>query len=298
VKSNVLFIVADSYAKLGGCTFVAITRGGINKDIIMKSILISCFVAFALLLPAQAKETPATQEALTSKETFTFPSKDGLAITADSYYSGTEEELPLIVLFHQAGWSRGEYLEIAPKLYKLGYNVMAVDLRSGKAVNGVINQTAKAARKAGKRTRYIDALPDMEAALKYARKTVEPDVEVIAWGSSYSAALVLQLVGEKPELADAVLSFSPGEYFKKSGKPANWIQHSAQSINIPVFITSAKSEKGKWSAIFKGIKSKNKVSFILEANGNHGSRALWKKFSDSDEYWLAVSKFLGSIGAN
>jgi len=95
-------------------------------------------------------------------------------------------------------------------------------------------------------------------------------------------------------LADAALSFSPGEYFKRSGKRSNWIQQSAQSINVPVFITSAKSEKGKWSDIFKGIKSKQKVGFIPETNGNHGSRALWNKFDDSSEYWLAVSEFLES----
>jgi len=229
-----------------------------------------------------------------AKETITFPSKDGLQITADTYIGETEKNLSLIVLFHQAGWSRGEYNEIAPKLNKLGFNALAVDLRSGKMVNGITNQTAKGARKAGKGTRYIDALPDMESALLYARKLAGKDAKIIAWGSSYSSALALQLVGEKPALADAVLSFSPGEYFKKSGKPANWVKQSAQSINVPVFITSAKSEKGRWSAIFKGIKSKNKVGFVPETNGNHGSRALWSKFSDSKEYWLAVSQFLES----
>jgi dienelactone hydrolase len=225
----------------------------------------------------------------------TFPSKDGLQITADTYIGETEKNRPLIVLFHQAGWSRGEYNEIAPKLNKLGFNALAVDLRSGKAVNGITNQTAKGARKAGKQTRYIDALPDMESALLYARKLAGNGTKVIAWGSSYSSALVLQIVGDKPALADAVLSFSPGEYFKKSGKPANWIQQSAQSINVPVFITSAKSEKGRWSAIFEGIKSKSKVSFVPETNGNHGSRALWNKFSDSKSYWLAVGQFLEQL---
>lgn len=198
------------------------------------------------------------------------------------------------MLFHQAGWSRGEYIEIAPKLNKLGFNVLAVDLRSGKSVNGVSNQTAKRALMAGKRTRYIDALPDMESALLFARTLAGKNAKIIAWGSSYSSALVLQLVGEKPELVDAVLSFSPGEYFKKSGKPRDWVQKSARSLNVPVFITSAKSEKGCWSAIFEAIKSKNKVSFIPETNGNHGSRALWDKFDDSSEYWLAVSHFLES----
>lgn len=251
----------------------------------MKSILLGCYIAFALLIfPAQAKEPRAF---------VTFPSKDGLQITADAYMVGKNK--PLVVLFHQAGWSRGEYLEIAPKLNKLGFNALAVDLRSGKAVNGVVNQTAKTAQKADKGMRYVDALPDMEAALLYARKLAGKDAKIIAWGSSYSSALALQLVGEKPELADAVLSFSPGEYFKKQGKPSNWIQQSAQSISVPVFITSAKSEKGKWSAIFKSIKSKDKVSFTPETNGNHGSRALWDKFDDSSEYWLAVNQFLGGL---
>ena len=231
-----------------------------------------------------------------AKETITFPSLDGLQITADTYINDTADNKPLIVLFHQAGWSRGEYLEIAPKLNKLGFNVLAVDLRSGKAVNGVTNQTAKRARKAGKKTRYIDALPDMEAALLFARnladKNSNTNAKIIVWGSSYSSALVLQLVGTKPELADAVLSFSPGEYFRKSGKSKDWISRSAKSLNIPVFITSAKPEKGRWLTIFKSIKSKKKVAFVPKMNGNHGSRALWAKFPNSDEYWQAVTLFL------
>ena len=250
----------------------------------MKSTLLSsCLLVLFVFSSVQAKET------------ITFPSKDGLQITADAYIGETEKNLPLIVLFHQAGWSRGEYLEIAPKLNTLGFNAIAVDLRSGKAVNGVTNQTAKKARKAGKPTRYIDALPDMEAALLYARKLAGKDTKIIAWGSSYSSALVLQLAGEKPELADAVLAFSPGEYFKKSGKPKDWISRSAKPLNIPVFITSAKPEKGRWLAIFKAIKSKKKVGFVPKTKGNHGSRVLWNKFSDSKEYWLAVTQFLDGL---
>jgi len=152
---------------------------------------------------------------LQAKETITFLSKDSLPITADTYIDETEKNRPLIVLFHQVGWSRGEYNEIAPKLNKLGFNAMAVDLRSGKSVNGITNQTAKVAQKLGKGMRYIDALPDMESALLEAQKIAGENSKIIAWGSSYSSALVLKLVGDKPALADAVLSFSPGEYFKK-----------------------------------------------------------------------------------
>lgn len=249
----------------------------------MKSIIsICCFLLTLVSLNAHAKES------------LTFPSKDGLQITLKTYITSTDQR-PLIVLFHQAGWSRGEYLEIAPKLNKLGFNAIAVDLRSGEKINGVVNQTAKRARKAGKGVKYLDALQDIEASLLYARNLVGKKTKVIAWGSSYSAALALQIAGEKPALVDAVLSFSPGEYFKKSGKPANWIQRSAQSINVPVFITSAKSEKGRWSAIFDGIRSKKKIAFIPKTKGHHGSRALWKKYSDSNDYWAAVSRFLKSV---
>ena len=59
-----------------------------------------------------------------SKKKIEFSSEDGLKITADLYMVHSEEK-PFIVLFHQAGWSRGEYLEIAPKLNKIGFNCMA-----------------------------------------------------------------------------------------------------------------------------------------------------------------------------
>ncbi len=226
-----------------------------------------------------------------AKSTLTFPSKDGLQISMDAYIDHVDKR-PLIVLFHQAGWSRGEYLEIAPKLNKLGFNALAIDLRSGDQINGVINETARRARSAGKGTSYVDALQDVEASLKYARNLVGDQVKVIAWGSSYSAALVLKVAGEHPEWANAVLAFSPGEYFKKAGKPADWIQRSAKLYTRPVFITSAKAEIKRWKPIFDAIKSKRKYAFIPKTKGNHGSRALWKRYPDSRDYWLAVERFL------
>ncbi len=225
------------------------------------------------------------------KATITFPSKDGLEITADTYLIHKDRSTPLIVLFHQAGWSRGEYLEIAPKLNILGFNCMAIDQRSGDSINGIVNETAIRAEQAQINTRYIDTLPDIEAALRFAKSHYNKS-KIIAWGSSYSAALVLQIAGERPELVDGVLAFAPGEYFSKQGKSKSWIQDAAVNINVPVFITSARDEKSKWSTIYSAIKSKEKTSFIPSSKGNHGSRALWKQFEDSEEYWHAVKAFL------
>ena len=228
-----------------------------------------------------------TSEAL---ETITFNSKDGVEITADVYITHPDTA-PFIVLFHQAGWSRGEYREIAPKLNQMGFNCMAIDQRSGNAVNGVSNETYKSAKQKMKETQYLDALVDMESAIDHARKYFAKG-KLVIWGSSYSAALVLKIAGDQPELMDGALSFAPGEYYKSAGKPGDFIQTSAKNIHVPIFITSARSEKGNWWKIYESIKTDSKAHFIPETSGNHGSRALWNKFPDHKDYWKAVTDFL------
>lgn len=225
-----------------------------------------------------------------TRKTIEFKSEDGLLITADTYIK-YDKEKPFIVLFHQAGWSRGEYIEIAPKLNELGFNCMAIDQRSGHEVNEIRNETAVRAQKKKLGINYPDAIPDLLAAVKYAKENFAKG-KLIIWGSSYSSALVLKLAGDDKKLCDAVLSFAPGEYFERYGKSDNWITESAKNINKPVFITSAKSEKNNWNSIYQEIKSDKKHYYLPETEGNHGSRALWKKFSDNAGYWKAVKEFL------
>ncbi|MFQ5642429.1 MAG: alpha/beta hydrolase [Thiogranum sp.] len=214
-----------------------------------------------------------------------------MLITADIHAPYKNGETPVIVLFHQAGASRGEYAEIAPWLNTLGYNCLAIDQRSGKGVNDIKNETAQRAEKANRPTGYVDALPDIKAALSYARKHYG-ERGVIAWGSSYSAALVLKIAGDSPALVDGVLAFSPGEYFERAGKSATWIQASAQHIKAPVFIASARSEAAQWAGMFAAIEPGSKVAFVPVTDGRHGSRALWAKYPDSSAYRDAVKAFL------
>ena len=232
-----------------------------------------------------------TFSSLASTDTISFNSEDGVVIVADTYIIDLEPTTPVIVLFHQAGWSRGEYIDIAPKLNEIGFNCIAVDLRSGGKINSIENLTAKHAKESNLQIRYIDALPDIISALRFVESQF-PKNKIIAWGSSYSAALVLHATGENPSLVDGVLAFAPGEYFGKQGKSKTWVKESAAKINVPVFITSAKNEKNNWSAIFDAIPSKQKSAYIPESKGNHGSRALWEQFDDSNEYWDAVNQFL------
>ena len=220
-------------------------------------------------------------------DTITFPSEDGLTITADLYAPDGTTNRPAIVLFHQAGYSRGEYCEIAPRLNALGFACIAIDQRSGNQVNGVVNETARLARAEGRGTQFEDALPDMRAALAYAR-SINSNAPVVGMGSSYSSSLVLTIAAGNPELVDGTLSFSPGEYFSN----AKWIQNAAAKVSVPAFITSARSERNGWAGILEAIASPDKVSFIPTSAGRHGASTLWPTTTSNEPTWEAVENFL------
>lgn len=226
-----------------------------------------------------------------AQEKIVFESSDGLKVTADLYVTNPEDS-PFIILFHQARWSRGEYLEIAPKLSKLGFNSMAIDQRSGGEVKGVINETHRLAIEKGLPTEYTDAEVDMNSAIDFVKTKFNKASKLIIWGSSYSSALVLKIAGDRKDI-DGTLSFAPGEYFPNKGK--NYITKSAINITKPVFITSAKNEKIEWWEIYNKIPSSKKAYFLPNTNGQHGSRALWEMFPEHKDYWNAVTKFLKTI---
>lgn len=242
----------------------------------MKKISLILFVAISFQLFAQ--------------KTITFKAKDGLEVTADLYLT-KDDKAPMIILFHQAEWSRGEYKEIAPKLNKLGFNCIAVDQRSGGEVNDINNETFKRAEAKGLSTAYVDAMPDMIAAIDYIKNNYKAASKTIIWGSSYSAGLVLKIASERKDV-DGVLAFSPAEYYEKMGKPKDWVTSTIHNINVPTFITSAKMEKKKWWDIAAKISEDNRAYFLPTKLGKHGSRALWSKYNDSAEYWKAVKEFL------
>jgi pimeloyl-ACP methyl ester carboxylesterase len=243
------------------------------------------------MFPFKAATMAAALACVANAQTpVSFPSEDGLICTADLYLAKPDKKTPFIVLFHQAGKSRGEYQEIAPRLNQLGFNCLAVDARSGSSTMGVQNETALTAMKAGKPIGYQDALPDLLAALAFARKTYA-EGKLIAWGSSYSASLSLHIAGLHPERLDGVLAFSPGEYFS-SGTPLSSIAESSTRITgLPVFITSGTSERSQWEEIFNAIPSPAKTAFLPAGTArSHGSAVLWGNLGPA--YWEAVEAFL------
>ncbi len=225
-----------------------------------------------------------------AQEEITFDSSDGLKLTADFYGDPTDKSRPLICLFHQAGWSRGEYREIAPKLVAMGFHCLAVDARSGGEVNGVVNETVQRNQKRGEKVGYdfIKAYPDVVATLKYARENLA-EGKLIAWGSSYSSTLILKASIDNEGLVDGTLSFAPNA---KADWAQPWLLPGLAKIKHPVFITSAKDEKPNWQPIYENLPPELRSSYLPKTKGNHGSRALWEEFADHTGYWTAVTQFL------
>ena len=219
--------------------------------------------------------------ALTSwADTVRFPASDGLEITAEASGDGNG---PVVVLFHMAGSSRGEYTDIAPRLHALGYRTLAVDQRSGRSSNGVKNETAA---QLPSDPGYGAAVPDLVAAVNYARGEMGAS-KIGVLGSSYSASLVLVLAGQAEGSADAVMSFSPGEYFSDR----SFVRKAAAQIDVPTFLTAARSEIRQVQPLADAIPS-GAVVFTPSGGGRHGAGTLVS--GDGAEYWTALEGFLGS----
>lgn len=220
----------------------------------------------------------------------TFPSKDGLIITANLFHEGAN--LVPIILCHQANSSKEEYTEAAKKLNELGFNVLAVDLRSGGSlIEGGKNETAELAKQQGKMQNYINAMPDIEAAIDYMYNNYKKPVVLV--GSSYSASLALKIAGENQKVR-AVAAFSPGEYFVGT-ESETFIQDAMQDIHKPIFITSARKEVGQAKLFFDLATSGIKDLYVPEEEGIHGARALWSTTPGSAGYWSAFTDFLNKV---
>ncbi len=223
---------------------------------------------------------------LNAQKTISFHAKDGILITADLYL--INDTLPYMILCHQAGSSRGEYLETGNRFAKFGYNCIAVDARSGGEMNNVKNETAIHAKAKGKPTTYLDAEQDIKAAIDYAYKQNKKKVVLV--GSSYSASLAMKIAVNNNNVK-AVIAFSPGEYF---GENYN-LKDSIKALTKPLFVTSSKEEAAKVSELIKDIKSPKKQQFIPSGSGAHGSKTLWKETPNRQEYWMALMMFMLSV---
>ncbi|GGJ50941.1 alpha/beta hydrolase [Deinococcus roseus] len=214
----------------------------------------------------------------------TLKASDGLTLHATHYPSKTAKAV--LLMFHQAGSNKAEYAPIAPEFVKLGFAGLALDQRSGGSLFDADNQTVL---QAGKSSTFMETLPDLEAALTWAKATY-PEKPIWLLGSSYTSALVFLVAARHPEV-QAILSFSPDEYLEGN----NTVKDAAKKLgSTAVFITSAKSEAAAAKAIFNAVKSPQKTLFTPQKFGKHGASILRPEMGifGGQETWEAVKAFV------
>lgn len=243
---------------------------GLGLTIMVTSVLSSC--------QTTASDMPKgdhTQRVSSVSATST----DGVKSYGETFDSNLAGNVPLILLFHQGGSNaRGEYAEIADWLQTEGYATLAWDTRSGGQRYGSFNRTLVDAGDTDPWA-YCEAYPDLEAALSYVER-LDRSGPTIAWGSSFSGALVFQLAAKNPDSVSGVMAFSPaaGDPLKDC-MAKNW----AMGVKAPMLalrtISEMESESGK--AQKEALQSVG-VDYMIVDDGIHGSSMLLDTRTKSD----------------
>ena len=252
---------SNKIAKIGTCRF----------------IILSLFV---LLL----QENISAQ--VIRKSQVSFNSSDGLLINADLFQS--KKSNPYIILFHQEESCRGEFDSIVSRFIKMNYNCLAVDLRSGDDLGFTKNQTAIRARENGYVFSIAASSRDVEAAIAYIHEITTK--KIILFGSASSANLTL-ITGRCNDNVNAIVAFSPGEYFA----PEYELKSILSNYPKPIFIACTKEEYEYISNI-EGLDASNTTLFKTSSDGGvRGTMALSSQNHSRDEYWLAMLIFFKSL---
>ena len=238
--------------------------------------------------PGQEEEQVATADELPE---ITFHTSDSIEIFGDLHEH--DKSASVVLLFHQAGANaRSEYGTIIPRLLEEGYNVLAIDQRSGGQRFGGYNRTVAHIPK--NRFEYCDAYPDLEGALDYLSQAGFTGKKIV-WGSSYSAALVIQLASKRPTDVAAVLAFSPA-----SGGPMADCNPNPymETLKIPLLVLRPQREMEVESVIQQfNLAKKHQHQTHIAKTGVHGSSMLVESRTGSfvEDDWNVVLGFLEGI---
>lgn len=219
------------------------------------------------------------------QRTVSFNATDGLTINAD-YYETFAESNKYMLMFHQAEYSRGEFQQIAERMIKLDFNCLAVDLRTGKEVNYINNETAELARQNKINVTLLSCEKDILATINYVI-TNDPSAQIFLMGSSFSASLCLKVAKDRNDIK-AVIAYSPGEFFNTLS-----IAQYIKGLETPTYIGCTQTEYPYVSELASGISAQNFVLYKPEGgNGVHGVETLWWDSDTREECWLSLLFFL------
>lgn len=251
----------------------------ISSRHLFSSSLMFCLMVFMTVLVSPVVAQPVTITA-----------KDGVKISG-TYYGTGDKSKPVVLLFHMAGSNAAEYAPTAPRLVALGYNALAIDQRSGGFAFGAGNQTVK---ELGRSAGFLQALPDLEAALAWVASSGHGG-KVIIVGSSYSASLVFLLAAQNPGKVAGLAAFSPGEYFG-AGASVKGAAQKLQGVQVFVSSSSDSGEIAEARSILDAVPGSAKTQLAAK-RAPHGASSLRQDSNPGGqaEVWEGFTRFLASV---
>jgi dienelactone hydrolase len=223
-------------------------------------------------------------------ERLVFTTDDGVTIYGELYRADAPGDAPVALLFHQGAGSSAEYTEIAPRLVGAGYHAIAVDQRRGGDMFGRANRTLEALGDQPPAS-YCEVYPDLQATLREARARGLTG-PVVAWGSSYSASLVMRLTLEHPDDIVAVASFSPASGEPMAGcEPEPW----ARRLGRPLFVGRPSRElEIDWIREQHDLLRSLDATIFIAPEARHASSMLApeRNATSTESAWAALSAFL------
>lgn len=222
----------------------------------------------------------------------TTTSSDGVRIFGD-HYRPSAPGSATVVLFHQAeGDARGEYGDIARRLWKEGFEVFAWDARGGGDRFGSQNRTL-AALDGPAPEGYCVAYPDLEAALAYVFDQGSGG-PIYAVGSSYSAALVIRLAAEHGHRLAGVAPFSPAPALMDDCEVKDWLP---RLDGVPLLVFRPEREmKNERVAVQTKLFEERGIEVFTAPRSAHGASMLNPERSEGDvePTWRRLLTFLGA----
>ncbi len=256
----------------------------------------SIFIGFLLVNWACTGQTKKeASNALTSAKEISFHTSDSVKIFGDLYE--LDKKGKTILLFHQGGSNaRGEYAPIIPVLIEEGYNILAIDQRSGGQYYGNYNRTLAniPTNIFGDGYGYCDAYNNLEGALNFIMDSEFSGPKII-WGSSYSASLAIQLANNRQKDVAGVLAFSPASGGSmKDCLPGKYFE----TLKIPLLVLRPPNEMENENAKLQfELANKFNHQTYVPKNGVHGSSMLVEERvgNEVEDTWTVVLSFLKKI---
>jgi len=228
-----------------------------------------------------------------SKEV-TVRAADGVVVHMDLHLVDADRKRPLVILYHQArSNARGEYPNLVPRLMTAGYNVLAVDQRSGGSHLGSENRTVAGLPADAREQPYCASYPDLVAALRYAQAAGLRGPR-IALGSSYSAGLVLRLAVEEADALAGVVACSPAAGPPMAEcDPGPWIPQVA----LPALVLRPGSEMQRESVRDQMVACRDAgLQTYVADDGVHGASMLDpERAADAEATCRVLMEFLRTV---